>query len=86
MCVVENKAIPQKRKTKILLTSIVMSSLSYCPLICMFCSKSGNKEINRTNKRVLRVLCEDYDSSFEQLLEKDGSSTVHQRNSQKSHN
>ena len=45
----------------------------------MFCSKSANKEINRTNKRALRLLYEDYDSSFEQLLEKDESITVHQR-------
>ena len=44
--------------------------------------KSANKEISRTNKHVLRVLYEDYDSSFEQLLEKDGSITVHQRNLQ----
>ena len=48
----------------------------------MFCSKSANKEINRTNKRALRLLYEDYDSSFEQLLEKYGSITVHQRNLQ----
>ena len=59
-----------------------MSNLSYCPLIWMFCSKSANKEINRTNERALRVLYEDYDSSFEQLLEKDGSITAHQRNLQ----
>ena len=48
----------------------------------MFCSKSANKEINRTIKRALRLLCEDYGSSFEQLLEKDGSITLHQRNLQ----
>ena len=66
-------------KAEILLTSIVMSNLSNCPLIWMFCDKSANKEINRTNKR---VLYENYDSSLEQLLEKDGSITVHQRNSQ----
>ena len=59
-----------------------MSNLSYCPLIWMFCSKSAKKEVNRTNKRALKVLCEDYDSSFEQLLEKDGSISVHQRNLQ----
>ena len=69
-----------REKAKILLTVIVMSNLSYCPLIWMFCSKSANKEINRTNKRALKVLYEDYDSSFEQLLEKDGGITVHQRN------
>ena len=58
-----------RKKTKILLTSIVISNLSYCPLIWMFCCKSANKEINRTNKHALRVLYEDYDSSFEQQFD-----------------
>ena len=71
-----------REKTKILLTSIVMSNFSYCPLIWMFYSKSANKEINRTYKRAWRVLYEDYDASFEQLLEEDGSITVHQINLQ----
>ena len=66
-----------REKAKILLTSTFMSNLSYCPFIWMFCSRFDNKEINRTNKRALRVLYEDYDSSFEQLLEKDGGITVH---------
>ena len=71
-----------REKAIILLKSIVMSNFSYCPLIWMFCSKFANKEINRTNKRALRVSYEDYDSSFEQLIEKDGSITVHQKNLQ----
>ena len=48
----------------------------------MFCSKSAKKETNRTYKRALRLLYKEYDSSFEQLLKKDGSVTVHQRNLQ----
>ena len=76
------RPIFNREKAKILLTSIVMLNLSYCPLIWMFCSKSANKEINRTIKRALKLLYEDYDSSFEQLLEKDGSITVLQRNIQ----
>ena len=48
----------------------------------MFCSKSANKGINRTIKRAWRVLYEDYDASFEQLHEEDGSITVHQNNLQ----
>ena len=48
----------------------------------MFCSKTANKEINRTNKRTLMVLYEDHDSTFEQRLVKDGSITVHQKNLQ----
>ena len=71
-----------REKAKALLTSIVMSNFSYGPLIWMFCSKAANKEIYRTNKRALRVLYEDYDSSFELLLEKDRSITVHQKNLQ----
>ena len=74
MCVFENKA----RENAKLLTYIVMSNLSYCPLIWMFCSKSAINEIKRTNRRALRALYEDYDSSFEQLPDKDGSVTVHQ--------
>ena len=45
-----------REKAKILLTSIVMSNISYYPQLWMFCSKSANKVINRTNKRALRVL------------------------------
>ena len=48
----------------------------------MICIKSANKQIHRTNKCVLRVLYEDYDSSFEQLLEKDGGIAVNQKNLQ----
>ena len=51
-----------REKAKILLKFIFMSNLSYCPLIWMFCSKSAKEEINRTHKRVLMVLYEDYDS------------------------
>ena len=82
MCFSRIRPFLYREKAKILLTSIFMSNLSYCPLIWMFCSRSANKEINRTNKHALRVLYEDCHLSFEQLLEKDGSITVHQRNLQ----
>ena len=71
-----------EEKAKMLLTSVVLSNFSYCPLIWLFCSKTANKEINRTNKRALRVLYGDYDSSFDQLLARAGSITVHQKNLQ----
>ena len=73
------KPFLNREKAKILLISIAMSNLSYCPLIWMFCSKSASEEISRTNKRAFKAL---YDASLEQLLEKDGSITVHQRNLQ----
>ena len=44
----------------------------------MLSSRSTNKEIKRPNMCALRVLNDDYDASFEPL-EKDGSSTVHEK-------
>ena len=52
----------------------------YCPLIWMFCSRKLNNKINRLHKRSLRIAYEDYVSSFEELLIKDGSVTIQQSN------
>jgi predicted transport protein len=57
------------------------SNSSY-PLIWMFCSKELNEKINSIHKRALRQVYSDFTSSFEELLEKDNSVTVHQRNIQ----
>jgi hypothetical protein len=48
----------------------------------MFCSKDLNNKINSIHKRALRQVYSDFTSSFEELLEKDNSVTVHQRNIQ----
>jgi hypothetical protein len=39
-----------------------------------------NRHINRLHERALRIAYEDYESSFEELLIKDDSVTIHQRN------
>ena len=41
-----------------------------------------NNKINRLHERALRIAYKDYASSFESLLEKDGSVTIHQKNVQ----
>ena len=46
----------------------------------MFCSRKLNNKINRLHERALRVAYSDYVSSFEELLIKDGTCTIHQRN------
>ena len=48
----------------------------------MFCGKTQNKEIDRVHKRALRILCNDYTSSFEELLQKTGSDRIHVKNLQ----
>ena len=48
----------------------------------MFHSRNLNDKINSVYKRALQVVYLDNTSSFKQLLEKDKSVTVHQRNIQ----
>ena len=69
-------------KNVMLYTSFVLSNFNYCPLIWMFSGKSSNNEINRIHKRALRVLLDDYGSTFEELLQKRGEHTIHTRNLQ----
>ena len=70
-------------KRKILLKSFVQSQFSYSPLVWMLCSKVANKKINRVHYKFLKLLHDDNNSTYEQLLDKYGEFTVHQRNIQK---
>ena len=45
-------------------------------------SPANNGKINRLHERCLRIMYSDKPSSFETLLEKDGSVSVHNRNPQ----
>ena len=58
------------------------SQFTYCPLIWMFHSRLINNKINRLHERCLRIECSDNQSTFEELLEKDNTVSVHQRNFQ----
>ena len=48
----------------------------------MFCSKEQDQKINSVHKRALRQVYSDFTSTFAELLDKDNSVTVHQRNIQ----
>ena len=63
--------------------AVILSNFNYCPLIWLFSTKAANNEINRTHKRALRILFKDYDSSFDELLEKSESVKIHVQNLQK---
>ena len=62
--------------------SFVHSQFSHCPLVWMFCSRKLNDRINSVHKRALRIVYLDYCSTFAELLERDKSVTIHQRNLQ----
>ena len=48
---------------------VILSNFNYCPLIWLFCNKNANKKRDRAHKRALRILYNDYDSSFQSLLQ-----------------
>ena len=62
--------------------SFFESQFSYFPLIWMFISSSTNHKINKLHEQSLRILYKDDISSFNELLQKDNSVTVHTRNIQ----
>ena len=69
-------------KKRVLMKAFISSQFNYCPLVWMLHSRSLNKRINRIHERSLRMVYNDYESSFELLLEKDGSVKIHEKNIQ----
>ena len=70
-------------KLRLLLKSFIEAQFNYCPLIWMCHSRALNNKINKLHERALRLVYKNKCLTFEQLLEKDGSFTIHQRNLQK---
>ena len=49
----------------------------------MFYNRKLNNHINRTHERALRIVHQDHNSTFEELLAKDGFFKIHDRNLQR---
>ena len=62
--------------------SFILSQFSYCPLVWMCHSCELNNRINRLHERSLHVVYRDNISSFEELLFRDKSFTIHERDIQ----
>ena len=73
-------AILPFHRRKILMHAFFNSQFSYCPLVWMFHSRELNTKINNLHYRALRIVYRDETSTFEELLLKDGSITVHHKN------
>ena len=69
-------------KRNILTNAFFDSQFSYCPLIWMRHSRIISKKINRIHERCLRIIYGDKPSSFEELVEKDSTVSIHERNIQ----
>ena len=65
----------QKKRT--IMKSFVTSQFSYCPLIWIFHSRHLNNKINSIHERALRITYQDNTSTFQELLNKDNSLSIH---------
>ena len=64
------------------MNAFIESQFLNYPLLWMFCSRNINDKINHIHERALQLVYLDYTSSFEELLRKDNSVTIHQGNIQ----
>ena len=69
-------------KRKLIINVFITSHTNYCPLIWVCHSRTTETQINRIHERALKIIYRDNVSSFETLLTKSGSVTMHHRNLQ----
>ena len=69
-------------KRRSLMKAFVISQFNYCPLIWMFHNRALNNRIAKIHERALRLVYQNKDLSFSELLELDNAVTIHQRNLQ----
>ena len=70
-------------KLRVLIKAFIESQFSYCPLVWMFHSRTLNNRINKLHERGLRLAYKDSQLTFNELLQKDQSFSIHHRNLQK---
>ena len=66
-----------EEKLNILMKTFIRSQFNYSPLVWMFHSRTLNNKINRLHERALRVVYKNENSSFQELVDKDNSITIH---------
>ena len=66
-------------KRRIIMKSFITSQFGYWPLIWMFHSRTLNNKTNSNHERALRITYNDRKSSFEELLRKDNTVSIHHK-------
>ena len=70
----------EKRRT--LFKAFVVSQFNYCPLVWMFHTKESNNRINNLHEKALRLIYQNRNLSFDELLKLDKSVSIHYRHLQ----
>ena len=64
---------------KVLINSFVLSNFNYCPLVWMLTNAKSVHKIEAIQKRALRFMLNDYESSYKGLLKKLGKPSMNLR-------
>ena len=70
-------------KKRMLMNAFFYSQFNYCPLIWVCHSGKLYHKVNRLHEKCLRIIYNGNTSSYEELLSKDGSVSIHYKNLQK---
>ena len=70
------------KRNKLVFNAVIKSHFSYCPLIWMYSSQRSNNLINRIPERSPKTLYNDKSSKFQELLQRNGSVSIHHKNIQ----
>ena len=63
--------------------TFITSQFNYCPLAWMFHNRTLNNKINKLHERALRLVYDNENLTFQELLLMDNSMSIHHRNLQK---
>ena len=69
-------------KKKTVMNSFFNAQFNYCPYIWMLHSRKNNNKTKHLHERCLRLIYSDKKSSYENLLEKNNSVSIHHKNIQ----
>ena len=61
---------------KIIFNSFIKSNFEYCPTVWHFCGKRNNSKIEKIQERALKIVFGDYDSDYQDLIQRFGTTTL----------
>ena len=75
-------SLSDPKKKRLVFNAVIKSHFHYCPLIWMFSSRRSNNLINRIHERSLRTVHNDTSRTFQELLQRNRSVSIHYKNIQ----
>lgn len=64
------------RSRKIIYSSFIMSNFNFCPMVWHFCGKMNNNKMEKLHERSMRIVHNDFSSSYSELLQKGRTTTI----------